>query len=232
MRANDLEGMEDVRKFHNDVKRTLIRDVTRRNDHVLDVGAGFGGDLQKWAQAGARINMCDPEASALEEARRRAKNLGISVNFYHGDIEACPKRKFDVICYNFSMQYIFESEDLFHKSLRGIRDRARPGARLVGIIPDSDRVLRRTPLKMEDGSFFMLKPGAGRGAFGEKLFVYLADTPYYTERGAMSEPVAYKDLLVTHLERLGFRLEVWGPIGGTSAVSQFYSKFLFTYNRR
>ena len=224
--------MEAVRKFHNDVKRILIRDVTRRNDHVLDVGAGFGGDLQKWAQTGARVNMCDPEASALDEARRRAKGLGLTVNFYHGDIDACPKRKFDVICYNFSMQYIFASEELFHRSLRGIRDRARHGTRLVGIIPDSERVLRRTPLHLDDGSFFKLKPGSARGAFGEKLFVFLADTPYYTERGPMSDPVAFKDVLVSHLERLGFRLEVWGPIGGTSEVSQFYSKFLFTYNRR
>lgn len=225
--------MEGVRKFHNDVKRALIREVTRRDEHVLDVGAGFGGDLQKWAQVGARVNMCDPEATALEEAKRRAKSLNLSVNFYHGDIQACPKRKFDVICYNFSLQYVFATEDLFHKSLRGIRDRARLGTRLVGVIPDSDRVLRRTPLKMADGSFFMTKQReAGYGGFGEKLFVYLADTPYYTERGPMSEPVAYKDLLVTHLERLGFRLHAWEPIGGDNEVSQFYSKFIFVYNRR
>lgn len=225
--------MEGVRKFHNDVKRALIREVTRPNDHVLDVGAGFGGDLQKWAQVGVRINMCDPEETALEEAKRRAKSLNLNVNFYHGDIKSCPKRKFDVICYNFSLQYVFATEDLFHASLRGIRDRARFGTRLVGVIPDSDTVLRRTPVKMSDGSFFMLKPGeSGYGGFGEKLFVYLADTPYYEERGPMSEPVAYKDLLVTHLERLGFRLHAWAPIGGDSEVSQFYSKFIFVYNRR
>jgi len=44
-------------------------------------GAGFGGDLQKWRDQGAHINMCDPDHSALEEAKKRARNMKINVNF-------------------------------------------------------------------------------------------------------------------------------------------------------
>ena len=39
--------MEEIRRNHNDAKRELIHHVTREGDQILDVGCGFGGDLQK-----------------------------------------------------------------------------------------------------------------------------------------------------------------------------------------
>jgi len=39
--------MEEIRKNHNDAKRELIQSVTVNSQHILDVGCGFGGDLQK-----------------------------------------------------------------------------------------------------------------------------------------------------------------------------------------
>ena len=58
--------MEEIRKNHNEAKRDLIQSVTNEGAHILDVGCGFGGDLQKWHKCGANINMCDPEPTALE----------------------------------------------------------------------------------------------------------------------------------------------------------------------
>ena len=40
--------MEEIRKNHNDAKRELIQSVSQKGQHILDVGCGFGGDLQKW----------------------------------------------------------------------------------------------------------------------------------------------------------------------------------------
>ncbi len=73
--------MEEIRKNHNEAKRGLIQSVAREGQHILDVGCGFGGDLQKWHWCGVNINMCDPEPSALEEARARAKKMHMRVNF-------------------------------------------------------------------------------------------------------------------------------------------------------
>ncbi len=56
--------------------------------------------------------------------------------------------------------------------------------------------------------FARRSPSTGHGEFGEKLFVFLADTPYYKE-GPKPEPIAYKDLLVTHLEQMGVYLDEW-----------------------
>ena len=69
--------MEEIRRNHNDAKRSLIQSVAHKGYCILDVGCGFGGDLQKWHKCGVNINMCDPEPSALLEARSRAKNMQI-----------------------------------------------------------------------------------------------------------------------------------------------------------
>ena len=220
--------MEDLRRTHNDAKRALIQSVTKEGHHILDVGCGFGGDLQKWRACGANINMCDPEPSALEEAKTRAKNMKMRVNFYQGDIFNCPHRYFDIICYNFSLHYIFQTRDLFFDSLREIRKRMRPGGRLIGIIPDSEKIMFKTPMKDELGNFFKMRY-PGNGGFGEKLFVHLVDTPFYAD-GPRSEPIAFKDLLITHLEDMGFKLEMWQGLEG-NPISELYSKFIFVYKK-
>jgi SAM-dependent methyltransferase len=220
--------MEEIRKNHNDAKRALIQSVTKNGQHILDVGCGFGGDLQKWHKCGANINMCDPEPTALEEARARAKNMHMRVNFYEGDIRNCPNRKFDIVCFNFSLHYIFASRDLFFNSIREIKKRIKPGGLLIGIIPDSEKIIFKTPYQDASGNFFKMKDH-GNGGFGEKLWVNLTETPYYAD-GPKSEPVAYKDHLVTHLEDLGFRLELWEGLSG-NPISELYSKFIFVYDR-
>jgi len=220
--------MEDLRRTHNDAKRALIQSVTKEGYQILDVGCGFGGDLQKWRTCGANINMCDPEPSALEEAKTRAKNMKMRVNFYHGDIFNCPHRHFDIICYNFSLHYIFQTRDMFFDSIREIRKRMRPGGRLIGIIPDSEKIMFRTPMTDKLGNFFKMRH-PGNGGFGEKLFVHLVDTPFYAD-GPRSEPIAFKDLLITHLEELGFKLEIWQGLEG-NPISELYSKFIFVYKK-
>ena len=220
--------MEEIRKNHNEAKRDLIQSVTNEGAHILDVGCGFGGDLQKWHKCGANINMCDPEPTALEEARARAKNMHMRVNFYTGDIHNCPNRKFDVVCFNFSLHYIFQTRDLFLSSLREIKNRIKCGGMLIGIIPDSEKIIFKTPLVDDMGNFFKMKDH-GNGGFGEKLFVHLEDTPYYAD-GPKSEPIAYKDHLVTQLEHIGFKLQLWEGLTG-NPISELYSKFIFVYNR-
>ena len=220
--------MEEIRRNHNDAKRTLIQYATQEGFSILDVGCGFGGDLQKWHKCGANINMCDPEPNALVEARSRAKNMHMRVNFYEGDIRDCPNRKFDIICYNFSLHYIFASREKFFSSIREIKKRMKPNGKLIGIIPDSEKIIFKTPLKDDMGNFFLMKEH-GDGGFGEKLFVNLVDTPFYAD-GPKSEPIAYKDHLITHLEEIGFKLELWEGLVG-NPISELYSKFIFVYKR-
>jgi len=148
------------------------------------------------------------------------------VNFYHGDIHTCPHRKYDIVCYNFSLHYIFQTRELFTSTLHEIKKRMKPGGIFMGIIPDSERIIFKTPYLDEQGNFFKMK-GTSSGNFGEKLFVHLIDTPYYAD-GPKSEPIAHKDLLVTHMENTGFSLVSWEGLKG-NAISELYSKFIFVY---
>ena len=223
--------MEEIRKSHNLVKRHLIQKVTchKKGLHVLDVGCGRGGDLQKWAFGKVFLDACDPDEESLKEAVQRSYSMRWRVNFFNGDIFSCPYKKYDVICYNFSLQYIFQNGGLFFKSLNEIRKRMKPGGKLIGCIPDSEQVLNRTPIKDTLGNYMIRKDDSGYGNFGEKLFVYLTDTPYYSG-GPIPEPIAYKDMLITHLENKGFTLESWTPFDTQFEISKIYSQFIFVYN--
>jgi SAM-dependent methyltransferase len=222
--------MEGIRKFHNNVKRALIQSVTSRGSYVLDVGCGFGGDIQKWFKCGAILFACDPNKEALKEAKKRALDMKIPVDFFEGDVLSTPERPFDIICYNFSLHYIFQSRDLFFRSIHAIRKRLRKGCKLVGIIPDTESLLMSMPFCDELGNTFeKAGPMTGYGAFGEKIVVELVDTPFY-KGGAKMEPLAYKDMLVTHLEELGVSLESWSPLVGHSKLSGLYSVFIFVCN--
>jgi SAM-dependent methyltransferase len=163
---------------------------------------------------------------ALQEAKNRAKGLKCRVNFYHGDITACPNRKYDIVCYNFSLHYVFQSKDLFHQTMREIKKRMKPGGVFMGIVPDAMQIIFKTPLVDDAGNFFKMRD-TSNGNFGEKLYVHLVDTPYYND-GPRPEPLAHKDLLVTHLENNGFSLECWESLQG-NPISELYSKFIFVY---
>ena len=220
--------MEEIRKYHNEAKRILIQSATREGDSILDVGCGFGGDLQKWKHAGANISMCEPNLESLKEAKTRAKNMKIRVNFYEGDIFSCPHRKYDVICYNFALHYIFATKQLFEKSLLEVRNRMKPGGVFIGIVPNSDKIIMNTPVRDKLGNYFLMKQTSS-GNFGEKLYVHLAETPYYAD-GPKVEPIAHKDMLFTYMEDLGFTLTVWEDLEGNQ-VSELYSKFCFVFKK-
>jgi SAM-dependent methyltransferase len=226
--------MDKVRTSNNLIKRKVIHDAilaSPPSKQVLDVGCGFGGDLKKWQHAGVRcLDMCDPDAESLREAATRAQSMGMKPKIFHGDINSCPFKKYDVICFNFSIHYIYESADLFFKSLNGIKKRLKIGGRLVGCIPDSESILEYTPFKDELGNIFLRKEGqSGYGDFGEKLFVHLSDTPFY-KNGMRTEPICYKDMLITHLEKKGVQLVSWTRFPVEYEIQKFYSIFNFVNN--
>ncbi len=218
--------MEEIRKFHNDLKRDLITKFCK-DKTVLDVGCGFGGDLQKYRQARVfHLTMCDPSPEALVEARQRAQNLGIQCDFHEGDILAIPSKVYDVIVYNFSLQYIFASRDLFLRSIQAIASSLQRGGKLIGIVPDSMQVIMMTPFKDHLGNQIMRNPElSGKGEFGENAFMFLADTPFYANL-MKPEPIAYKDLLVLHASKHRLHLELWEPVVA-DGISGLYSRFSF-----
>jgi len=214
--------MDAVRRTHNNIKRQLIKDVARAGNDILDVGCGFGGDLHKWHACGVKITMCEPSLDALNEAKRRAKKMNIPVEFHHGDIFVAPDKLYDIICYNFSLQYIFESKKFALGSMNEIKKRLKPGGLLIGCIPDSHAIIEKTPFKDRFGNTFELC------FLTNHLNVFLADTPYYNN-GPISEPIAIEALLEVRLKMRGLVKKMWKPLVDKPEedITGLYSKFIF-----
>lgn len=199
------------------IKRDLIESLGE-SKIVLDAGCGCGGDLMKWSNKTV-VYACDPNEESLKEARsRRTKAKG--VHFFNGDISNTPIKSYDAICYNFSIQYIFASKELFEKTLTCINERSVIGTKIVGVVPDSEELIITGKLQNPTGHF------------GDLVSFFVKGAPYY-KNGPVDEPVCYKEILITALERIGFTLDFWEPFitFKTGTLSDVYSKFLFTKYR-
>lgn len=196
----------DIRKENNAVKRDLIQKWVPAGSRVLDVGCGQGGDLHKWTHVGIKkLIGIDPNPSAIEEARRRAKGRSWAT-FHVGTIESAPLEHFDVICYNFSLQY--QSLELLPEIVRRLKSNGN--GLFIGTVTDSTRL---GLAHMYGISVESVSPG--------HVQVYIPDTPYYAN-GPVVEPVLEKDVLIYEAAKLGLRLELWEPFS-------IYAKFVFKY---
>lgn len=73
---------EQIRKFHNTIKRRLVNVYCCNTDTVVyDIGIGRGGDISKYKAVGVKkIIGIEPNRSGyIEELKRRSSNLGYQV---------------------------------------------------------------------------------------------------------------------------------------------------------
>ena len=209
--------MDSLRRLHNQKKRELILGIVRPGNVVLDCGCGRGGDWHKWKVAGAqRIVGVDPDQESLDEAQRRATEMGLPVILFRGDIRDIHINNFDVVCYNFSIHYIVES---LGESAKAIARAVKPGGYLIGITPDRARI---SAFESPDALGNTVEP-----IDPTHVSVRLVDGPFYAD-GAKTEPMISKGLLEQAL-RPWFVLERWTPMLNTSTglISDIYSTFIF-----
>jgi SAM-dependent methyltransferase len=214
----------ELRTIHNKVKKSWIEQNVKKGDTVLDCGCGRGGDWHKWKHVGAVVTGVDPDPMSLLEASSRAINISLEVILQQGDIRGVRNGPFDVVCYNFSLHYIFETDSLFTESIDALVRNVKPGGKLIGITPDEARIaeyLGPDASSRSDGQ------GNTITRNGSVLSVHVADGPFYAD-GPKTEPILCKDRLVAALQG-HFKLVSWEPMIGnpTSLISDIYSKFIF-----
>ena len=146
---------ENFRNACNCLKTFIIQtavDATkRRGVSVLDIGAGRGGDLLKWARhRPQRYIGFDASPNSILEAIERHKNLVsagkafVPSEFKCVDLikEAIPLEtgSVDIVSMQFSLQYFFKSESVLDRMLREIKRVVRPGGAICCVFPDGDCV--------------------------------------------------------------------------------------------
>jgi SAM-dependent methyltransferase len=220
--------MDELRKLHNQSKRELITKWVRPGSTVLDCGCGRGGDWWKWKSVRAKIFAIDPDEESLREAERRASDMNMGVWFLgRGDIrQAAFAGPFDVVCYNFSIHYIFENLETLNFSLKAMATAVKEGGFLIGITPELARaegmVDQFGHYKDELGNEIALTKG------NRRLLVRLVDGPFYAD-GGREEPTLDSRVLISKLKEVGFEKLVWEPMLAqpNGLVSDLYSKFVF-----
>jgi SAM-dependent methyltransferase len=218
----------DLRRLHNQLKFDFLKKYVKRGMSVFDVGCGRGGDIHKWNKLGCTVTCVDPDIESVHEANRRLDESRYhNISIYMGDI-SYGIDIYDVICYNFSLQYIFLTKQLFNLSINHIKRKVKSGGYFVGVVPDAANILK-LPLEWTDslGNKIIRGAGTGKNIYGDMILVQLMDGPYYS-KGAIPEPMCHKHRLFEALED-EFDLISWEPLvrKQTGTISDIYSTFVF-----
>jgi SAM-dependent methyltransferase len=173
----------------------------------------------------------DPDPDSIIEANKRAIECGYDswAKFSVGDIHSAPILPFDVVCYNFSLQYIFKSTEFLKSSISEIAKRLRIGGKLIGVVPDATYITR-LPTKWSDSMGNTIERGPYSSLHqqvGNMILVKVTDGPYYAG-GCIPEPLCYKEILIQELSEM-FELESWSKMvpEKTGLITDIYSKFIF-----
>lgn len=169
-----------LRNFNNWVKSMLIGDIIRklRKDrpgkiHVLDIGAGKGGDLLKWKKAHIDYLVCaDVAATSVEQSheryvemknrhvRQRERGPCFEAEFITAD---CTKERlkdkyingdmqFNIVSCQFSFHYCFESLPQAKTMIKNASESLKPGGYFIGTTTNCYEIMKRLNAS-SDGTF-------------------------------------------------------------------------------
>jgi SAM-dependent methyltransferase len=197
-----------LKKFHNAVKRALLRHVLKPGARLLDLGSGRGGDVRKWADCGARFAKgLDISEAELQEAARRAQGLRVRCVFEATEdlglrAWADPDGPYDVVSCMFALHYFFASEAMAQTFLKHVATNLRPGGYFVGVVPDGVRV-NQTLASGDTGEALHLRAlwHGPPQAFGSAYVCSIADT--VTDKGGSYEYLVYENVLVALAAQVG-----------------------------
>ncbi|KAJ1915601.1 mRNA cap guanine-N7 methyltransferase [Mycoemilia scoparia] len=137
-----------LRAFNNWIKSVLIGRHTDRNDKVLDMGCGKGGDLRKWQKVNIRelvgMDIAQVSVEQAQDRYEKMRNPGFKARFYSQDCYGRPLTdtiqpkdyKANIVSLQFCMHYAFETEVKVRQMLQNVSNHLEIGGRFVGTIPD------------------------------------------------------------------------------------------------
>jgi mRNA (guanine-N7-)-methyltransferase len=145
-KARASGALFELKKFHNHVKRSLLRDYASNAERLLDLACGRGGDLQKWHDCSVEfVKGVDVSPKEIQEARARYANLktGMMCSFEVVDILQNTFRQapcYDVVTAMFCIHYFCESKRTLEKFLELVASCLRPGGYFLGCCLDGSLV--------------------------------------------------------------------------------------------
>ncbi|GLE10926.1 hypothetical protein PINS_up023198 [Pythium insidiosum] len=160
-----------MRAMNNWVKSILINEYSKREDHVLDLACGKGGDLMKWAKRGIlKYVGADIAQKSLEDAVDRflsnVQHRDLEVQFVQGDLgrvsllqdelhcwtrekgwhDAIPVARpasFQIVSMQFSFHYMFGDEQRATRFFRTLHEVLVDGGIFIATTVDPNKVLHK-----------------------------------------------------------------------------------------
>ncbi|KAH7288300.1 hypothetical protein KP509_31G021200 [Ceratopteris richardii] len=190
-----------LKKLNNWIKSVLIQSYTKKNDSVIDIGCGKGGDLIKWdkARIGYYVGI-DIAKGSIEDARMRyngdashkrrvfsfpARLICADCFTVHLDEVLQDEAPFDVCSCQFAMHYSWANEEKARIALQNVAAVLKPGGYFIGTMPDANVIVRK--LRETDGL-----------EFGNSCYNILFDDYYYEKKFLPSDPFGIEYMF--HLE--------------------------------
>ncbi|ORZ34354.1 guanine-N(7)-methyltransferase domain-containing protein [Catenaria anguillulae PL171] len=143
-----------LRAFNNWVKAVLMNRFLRSGLHLLDIGCGKGGDLNKYNKARiAQLYAFDVASVSIDQATERYRQMHRpwfkaqfqALDCYNDSIEPYMPRGASVgaVSMQFCAHYAFQSEKQVRIMLENVSRWLAPGGYYFGTVPDANVLVRK-----------------------------------------------------------------------------------------
>jgi len=206
-------GAIQLKKYHNTIKRELIRRFAPPRSRLLDLACGRGGDLRKWFDCQlSYVKAYDLSPGEIEEAKKRLVDVrqdrrysgsSTKVDFIvtdqvgSGDLGLSKDEPYDAVSCMFAIHYFFANDATLHAFFRnasaGLRDRGY----FFGTCPDGKCIMAELH---KDGGDRVQRPmlklrrmwdGPAPPPLGGKYSCHIADTVVEGHEGVTEGSVEY-----------------------------------------
>lgn len=216
-RLEEDSSLVNMRKYHNIEKKTLIQKYSKKKS-VLDLGAGAGGDLFKYAEAGiTSLIAIEPFEKNLLELNDRLKSTEISgittiVNCLGQEwdkIQPHLKKRVQVVSSFFSMTFLFESIQILRAFLHTVNESLEEGGVFIGTMMSGEKTYQlleklnmNESLPLGPDVRFIKEYNNQPPSTGMKLHIDILNTIV----GSQDEYLAFFSILESECKALGLEL--------------------------
>ena len=190
-----------LRQLHNNIKKRMLESC--RDNYLLDIGSGRGGDLHKWKPLNLKVFAVEPSLENIQEFQERLEESGYKydettghyifdkthVRIMNGrgqdteDIVRGYKSSYDtppgyITIFN-ALTFFFESEESLNALIDTIDSLLPSGGSFMGMVMDGDAVkqMMGTLDTIEQVSWKIKKMGDfTESPYGNKIYIDLEDT--------------------------------------------------------
>ncbi|MBO5747389.1 MAG: class I SAM-dependent methyltransferase [Clostridia bacterium] len=138
-----------TREQANILGNIFVKYNFNKNAKILDCACGIGTQAIGLAEIGYKVTASDISDAELEEAKKRAKNRNVKINFKKADFRSlsdCFCEEFDIIlAMDNALPHMLTKNDL-NIAITSITNHLKIGGIFIGSIRDYDTLLESKPL--------------------------------------------------------------------------------------